>query len=350
MAIRRRAVASGSPPSPAPSGGASIDGIKGHPSYPVAAPSATKVRRQEQDNISLANMLPAIAVTSLVSMGSYYSCASAELAEDVVVATIRTFLQLSLLAAMLSPLFRFVESQSKGQSKAADVASGKAGRDSVAPVLVMAYVFCFMLPIAAYEASSRSKLTLRPPDSSRYLVLLIVMAALFIAVSLLGAVAIFIVKPVPWYSPRVIPLFGMLFNNALSGVSLALDVLFMELQSKQRETIELMISFGADAWSATRPSFQTVLAASLKPQINSMMTCGLVSIPGMMTGQVLGGASPTRAARYQIMIMCLILGANFVSISIASELLIWNAFDGRGALRDDWVVDNDSLRVSQEKW
>ena len=133
-----------------------------------------------------------------------------------------------------------------------------------------------------------------------------------------GAVAIFaIVKPKPWYSPRhVIPLCGMLFNNALSAISLALDILFTELQSKQRETIELMICFGADPWTATRSSFRSVLgtytcclfgmsiiytyytmvalfisnsmcsilfkASSLKPQINSMNVIGLVAIPGMM--------------------------------------------------------------------
>jgi ABC-type multidrug transport system ATPase subunit len=67
----------------------------------------------------------------------------------------------------------------------------------------------------------------------------------------------------------------------------------------------------------------------------------------MMTGQLLGGQNPTRAAWYQIIIMCLIMGAVFVSVSITIELVIWNAFDDSGALRDDWIVDNDSLRVSQ---
>jgi len=108
-----------------------------------------------------------------------------------------------------------------------------------------------------------------------------------------------------------------------------------------------MISFGSNVWAATRPSFRSVLVSSMKPQINSMNVIGLVAIPGMLTGQVLGGSSPTHAARYQIMIMCLIMGAVFLSVSISVELIIWNAFDDKGALRDDWIVDNDSLRVSQ---
>lgn len=139
----------------------------------------------------------------------------------------------------------------------------------------------------------------------------------------------------------------MLFNNSLSSISLALDILFTDLQSKHREGIELMIAFGANVWTATRPSFRSVLAMALKPQINSMNVIGLVAIPGMMTGQLLGGQNPTRAAWYQIIIMCLIMGAVFVSVSITIELVIWNAFDDSGALRDDWIVDNDSLRVSQ---
>ena len=108
-----------------------------------------------------------------------------------------------------------------------------------------------------------------------------------------------------------------------------------------------MISFGANVWTATRPSFRSVLVSALKPQVNSMNVIGLVAIPGMMTGQVLGGASPTRAAWYQIIIMCLIMGSVFLSVSITVELVIWKTFDESGALRDDWIVDNDSLRVSQ---
>ncbi len=219
--------------------------------------------------------------------------------------------------------------------------------------MVLAYVLCFMLPLAAYEASSRSKLTLRPAinneSSADNTVFLIVITALFTSVSTMAIVAIFlIIKPTPRYSPRhVIPLCGMLFNNSLSGISLALDILFTELQSKHRESIELMISFGSNVWAATRPSFRSVLVSSMKPQINSMNVIGLVAIPGMLTGQVLGGSSPTHAARYQIMIMCLIMGAIFLSVSIAVELVISSAFDDKGALRDDWIVDNDSLRVSQ---
>ncbi|KAK1734910.1 protein aluminum SENSITIVE 3-related protein [Skeletonema marinoi] len=308
--------------------------------------------KSSTDDLSLSSLIPAIIICTLVSVASYVSCESINLAEDIIVATIRTFVQLSLLAALLSPLFRFVENHHQNASKAA---GGNVLSRYSAPIMVLAYVLCFMLPLAAYEASSRSKLTLRPTisngssNNNNNTVFLIVITALFTSVSTMAIVAIFlIIKPTPRYSPRhVIPLCGMLFNNSLSSISLALDILFTELQSKHRESIELMISFGANVWTATRTSFRSVLFSSMKPQINSMNVIGLVAIPGMLTGQVLGGSSPTHAARYQIMIMCLIMGAVFLSVSITVELVIWNAFDDRGALRDDWIMDNDSLRVSQ---
>merc|ERR1712176_1216523 len=98
---------------------------------------------------------------------------------------------------------------------------------------------------------------------------------------------------------------------------------------------------------ATRSSFRAAVSASLRPQINSMNVIGLVSIPGMMTGNVLAGASPTRAARYQIMIMCMILAANFVSVGLASKFIISASFDERGGLRDDWIITNPAPRISQ---
>mmetsp|Transcript_35140 Transcript_35140/g.71778 ORF Transcript_35140/g.71778 Transcript_35140/m.71778 type:complete len:215 (-) Transcript_35140:838-1482(-) len=111
------------------------------------------------DDLSLSSLIPAIIICTLVSVASYVSCESINLAEDIIVATIRTFVQLSLLAALLSPLFRFVENHHQNASKAA---GGNVLSRYSAPIMVLAYVLCFMLPLAAYEASSRSKLTLRP--------------------------------------------------------------------------------------------------------------------------------------------------------------------------------------------
>jgi ABC-type iron transport system FetAB permease component len=235
------------------------NGDKPHPSPP-------NFNTQQDEELTWKSLMPAIAVSILVSIAAYYACGNIEMMEDILVCCVRTIVQLTLLASLLSPLFKLVDGQ---QTKV------KSTKYNTAPLLVLGYVFFFMLPLAAWEASSRSKLTLHPMGINNSLlfnnniVLVIVMVSLLTAVSLMGAIALFvIVKPKPWYSPRhVIPLCGMLFNNALSAISVCLDILFSELQSKQRDTIELMISFGSDPWSATRPILRSVLSSSMKPQV-----------------------------------------------------------------------------------
>lgn len=289
---------------------------------------------ENDDDLSFRRLMPAALVSTLVALGTYVA-ADEEFAFDIVECTLRTFVQLSALAAVLGKVMEFAERKKDSPSLAA-------------PLLVVGYIFCFMLPLAAWEASSRSKLTLRLPGNERA-VLKIVAGSLAVAVALVGSVALLgIVRPTPRYSPRhAIPICGMLFNNSLSGISLALAVLFADLESKQRDAIELMLSFGLNPFTATRPTFRAAISASLRPQINSMNVIGLVSIPGMMTGNVLAGASPRRAAGYQIMIMCLILASNFLSVGMATELILSSAFDDRGGLRQDWIINNPAPRVSQ---
>lgn len=98
----------------------------------------------------------------------------------------------------------------------------------------------------------------------------------------------------PWYQPQsMIPIAGMIFANAMNSVSLAAERLNAELNRNV-------------TYDAAR---NIALHSSLIPVINSLFAVGLVSLPGMMTGQILSGVSPLIAVRYQIMVMCMILGA-----------------------------------------
>ena len=105
----------------------------------------------------------------------------------------------------------------------------------------------------------------------------------------------------PWYLPRyMIPLAGMVFANAMTAVSLAAERLFAELKH-------------GDSWKEARKlAFQTAMI----PVVNSLFAVGLVSLPGMMTGQILSGVSPLIAARYQIMVMCMIFASAGMSTAI----------------------------------
>jgi len=113
----------------------------------------------------------------------------------------------------------------------------------------------------------------------------------------------------PWYSPRFfIPLGGMVLGNSMNGIAVAFHRYFDEIRLRKDEILE-MLSLGASNWEAALPSIRTAVQAGLIPTINSAATAGIVWIPGMMTGQILGGAPPLEAAKYQILIFLMILGS-----------------------------------------
>jgi putative ABC transport system permease protein len=142
---------------------------------------------------------------------------------------------------------------------------------------------------------------------------------------LVGAVALMAVIQVQheghaWYSPQYsIPLLGMILGNTLNGISLGLDRFGGELAGK-RDRVETLLALGATRWEAARDSIQTALRTGMIPTINTMMVVGIVSLPGMMTGQILAGMEPNQAVLYQIVIMFLIAAGT--SLGTASVVLL----------------------------
>ena len=117
------------------------------------------------------------------------------------------------------------------------------------------------------------------------------------------AVTKFILVLDPWYQPRyLIPLAGMIFSSAMNGVSLAVERLYAELGRN--------VTY--------RDAKGLAMKAALLPITNSLLAVGLVSLPGMMTGQILSGISPLIAVRYQIVVMCMI----FSSVGLSSYLFL----------------------------
>jgi putative ABC transport system permease protein len=139
---------------------------------------------------------------------------------------------------------------------------------------------------------------------------------------LVGTVALMAVIQVQeagqaWYSPQyAIPLLGMILGNTLNGISLGLDRFGDELATK-RDLVETLLALGATRWEAARSSIQTAVRIGMIPTINTMMVVGIVSLPGMMTGQIIAGMEPTQAVRYQIVIMFLLAaGASLGTVSV----------------------------------
>ena len=125
-----------------------------------------------------------------------------------------------------------------------------------------------------------------------------------------GIILLFISQGVlhvdPWYQPQVmIPIAGMIFSNSMNAVSLAGERLYSELEHHQ------------DFHRARNIAFQ----AAMIPIINALLAVGLVSLPGMMTGQILAGTSPMIAARYQIIVMCMVFSSAGISAALFLAML-----------------------------
>lgn len=103
----------------------------------------------------------------------------------------------------------------------------------------------------------------------------------------------------------VIPFLGVILGNTLNGVSLGMDRLGEHL-TRRRGEVELLLSLGATRWEAARGPVRDSIRTGMIPMINSMMVVGIVSLPGIMTGQLLSGVAPAAAVRYQIVIMFII--------------------------------------------
>jgi putative ABC transport system permease protein len=123
----------------------------------------------------------------------------------------------------------------------------------------------------------------------------------------------------PWYDPQyVIPLFGMIVGNAMNGAALAAERLTSEMELRRGE-VEAYLALGASSGRASAEPVRRALVAALIPAVNGLMVVGLVALPGMMTGQILAGSSPTLAVRYQIMVAFMLAGA--VAITATAQVL-----------------------------
>lgn len=142
-------------------------------------------------------------------------------------------------------------------------------------------------------------------------------------------------RPSPWYDPRyAIPLLGMILGNCMTGIALGLDTLTTGLVSR-RASVEAQLMLGATRWAAAAPVTRDALRSALMPTINSMAATGLVSLPGMMTGQILSGVAPAEAVKYQILVMFLIAGGTGFGAVSAVLGGVYRLTDARHRLRLD---------------
>lgn len=141
-----------------------------------------------------------------------------------------------------------------------------------------------------------------------------------------------IIRADPWFNPYyVIPLLGMVLGNSLTGVSLCLDQL-LETLAVKRLLIEMELAHGATRWEAAQEPVRSAVRRGMIPIINSMMVVGIVSLPGMMTGQILAGADPLVAVKYQIVVMFMLSVATALGCMLSALLVYTRLFNHRHQL------------------
>eukprot|EP00041_Stephanoeca_diplocostata_P026105 m.696582 g.696582 ORF g.696582 m.696582 type:complete len:504 (-) comp22893_c0_seq14:3061-4572(-) len=252
-----------------------------------------------------------LAVAGSLSLG---------LSQDASIAAFRACVQLTILATcILGPLLR-----------------------TTRPELVLLYVG-FMCAAAGREGSS--KLSWRYPGALQHC---IVAAAIGSGTAVFIGIA-FIIQPKPWFSATtLIPVAGMVLGNGLNAVAVGLRTYLEEL-GDHPDRAQLSLSFGASPFEALLPVARSAFKTALTPAINSMAVSGLVSIPGMMTGQVLAGQDPVEASRYQIMITYLIAGGAFTAVGVAVLLASRTLFDHHGRFCSDLLMAPQSSQQSSQK-
>ncbi len=227
------------------------------------------------------------------------------LGRKLVVAALRTVVQLTLLGYVLVPVFEVAH-----------------------PALTLA-VGMTMVVLASFEGLKRVGFRYRGSRVDSFVALLVASSV----TTWFGTALVVSVEP--WWTPRyLIPLLGMVLGNALTGISLGLDRGLRQIYT-DATSIEAWLALGATRREAAMPVLADALRTGLVPILNSMSIVGLITIPGMMTGQLLGGTPPALAARYQIVIMFLISAATALGVGLTVALSLRRLFDSEQRLRLD---------------
>lgn len=255
----------------------------------------------------------ALAASLLVLLGLLSWRLRLGLAKNLAIAAARTTVQLLLIGHILRLLFAHVH------------------------IVYMALISLVMLIAAGREVMARQQRRVSGLQGW-----LIGSGAMFLSSFTVTFLALTVViGNEPWYAPQyAIPLLGMLLGNTMSGVAVAMDRM-TETLWRERRVVEQRLLLGQTAAEAVGEIRRQAIRSGMTPIINSMATAGLVSLPGMMTGQILGGSSPMDAVQYQILIMFLICAGTGFGTIAAIRGVERRLFDARHRLRLDALQTAD---------
>ncbi|HVZ44059.1 MAG TPA: iron export ABC transporter permease subunit FetB [Ramlibacter sp.] len=195
---------------------------------------------------------------------------------------------------------------------------------------LVAAVLGAMLASAAWETRSRQQLRFAGHWGYSLGAGTIVIATVPVT-----GLAVALLHPDPWFAPQFsVPMFGIILGNAMSGISVSLDA-FNTAIARERRSIEARLALGASRHEALAGIRRAALKSGIIPLVNQMSAAGIITLPGMMTGQILAGMPPSDAAKYQIFVLFLIAGATGLGATAAVLGASWRATDARHRLRLD---------------
>ncbi|WLV24659.1 iron export ABC transporter permease subunit FetB [Aciduricibacillus chroicocephali] len=188
-------------------------------------------------------------------------------------------------------------------------------------------ILAVMVSFAIYTIFKRLKYDLSKPMKNLIAISMLAGTLFSIAYFLLVVIGLS-----PWYKPTyVIPIAGMIVGNSMTGITLGVNTFMNEMESR-KSLVEGALMLGATPKEATKDIANRAFDSAMMPTINNMVGMGIVFLPGMMTGQILGGASPLVSIEYQIAIMLGIAGAVALSVIIFVLFGYKTFFNERGQL------------------
>ncbi|GAY60786.1 hypothetical protein CUMW_204770 [Citrus unshiu] len=242
--------------------------------------------------IFLKGMIKPLAATAVVLLAVLLSfLQKLGIEGEMIYSIVRAFLQLSVIGFVLQFIF---SQDNRGW-------------------IILAYLF--MVTVAGYTAGQRAKHVPR----GKYVAGASILAGTAVTMLMLVALNVF-----PFTPRYIIPVAGMMVGNAMTVTGVTMKRLRDDIKI-QLNLVETALALGATPRQATKQQVKRSLVIALSPVLDNAKTVGLISLPGAMTGMIMGGASPLEAIQLQIVVMNMLIGASTVS-SIMSTYLCWPAF------------------------
>ncbi len=239
-------------------------------------------------------IIPVIIIGMMLKLG---------LTRRILYSTVRMVIQLSFVGIYLQYLFQFNN-----------------------PYINTIYVL-IMITVATFSVVHSAKLKLACLAFPTFTAIVIPQAVMLILFNLLTVGISHVLD-----AKYLVPIGGMLLGNCLSGNIITLSSFYKNVKKDEKRYL-YTLALGASRIQALLPYLRESLLASISPILATMATIGLVSLPGMMTGQILGGSVPLVAIKYQIAIMIAIFVAKFFSSLFAVLFSLSTAFDGYDMLK-----------------